>query len=113
VCALALLRPAAYGQRGFTTEFAAWEDPSIMMVTGKVVQVTLPHQSLFPDPEPDRKAYYDFVVSEWLKPRGSGLPQRITIAETWAALSSEPDCKEARDKITGKETRTGWRNLPR
>jgi hypothetical protein len=83
LCALAFIPPSAHGQRAFITELDAWENPSTVMVTGKVVKVTLPRQSLSQAPDSDRRAYYDFLVSEWLKPRDSGLPQRITIEETW------------------------------
>ena len=88
LCALAFGPAPAYGQRGLLSEFGAWRDPSVAMVIGKVVKVTPPRQSLSQAPSLDAKVYYEFQVSEWLKPRDSGLPRSITITETWGATDT-------------------------
>jgi hypothetical protein len=85
--AVLLVQDAAYGQRAFVAEFHAWDSPITLMAAGKVVRASYPRWSMQAQ-SPDRNAYYDLEISEWLKPRDAGLPPRITIVAPWGATDT-------------------------
>ena len=78
---------AAQGQRMFVTQSHAWDNPATLMAAGKVVSARYP-QRTNGEPSPDRNAYYDLEISEWLKPRAGGQPSRITIAAEWGVTDT-------------------------